>query len=52
MFKHGVNDKRWSKLKCLLNWISYCAKKGKNAYEIWPELVDEVYYYTKHKEEK
>ena len=51
IYNHDLGVIRWSRLKCLLNWISFCAIKNKNAYDIWPELIDEVYYYTKNREE-
>ena len=33
---------RWSKQTCVNNWINFCRSKGKNALEIYPELLKEV----------
>jgi len=29
----------WTKRKCINNWIKFCKSKGKNAYEIYPQLL-------------
>ena len=29
----------WTKQKCVNNWIKFCKSKGKNAYEIYPQLL-------------
>jgi len=28
----------WSISECMQNWVQFCKSKGKNAYEIYPEL--------------
>lgn len=32
----------WSKKTCVDNWIAFCKSKGKNALEIYPDLLREV----------
>lgn len=32
----------WSKKTCVDNWIAFCRSKGKNALEIYPDLLREV----------
>lgn len=31
---------RWSKIECIRIWIAFCFMKGKNAYDVYPELKD------------
>lgn len=30
----------WNVSECVQNWVKFCKSKGKNAYEIYPELCD------------
>lgn len=32
----------WTKKQCVNNWIYFCKIKGKNALEIYPQLLEEV----------
>lgn len=35
-------DNRWSKKDCIWRWIRFCKSKGKNALEVYPEIVEEI----------
>ena len=35
---NGKGYIRWSEKECVQNWVDFCYKRGKYAYEIYPEL--------------
>lgn len=36
MFPMG--ERRWPPVECVEKWVKFCKTKGKNAYEIYPQL--------------
>lgn len=38
MFRN-LDPRRWTKKKCVKKWVIFCKSKGKDAYEIYPELL-------------
>lgn len=36
------SENRWSKKDALWRWIRFCKAKGKEAFNIYPELLEEV----------
>jgi hypothetical protein len=39
MFRN-LDPRRWTKKKCVKKWAIFCKSKGKDAYEIYPELLN------------
>ena len=39
MFPMNLN-KVWTRSECIQNWVKFCKIKGRNAYIIYPKLMD------------
>lgn len=35
----SMDGKVWTRSECLQNWVKFCKFKGKNAFEIYPQLT-------------
>jgi len=32
----------WSRKQCLQNWIDFCRKKGKEAFNVYPQILEDI----------